>query len=516
MRFKIGTIFIALIFFIVQPVNISKADLAGDLLKKAQELAEKQKIKGKKLEAFILSNIITVDYEGKKQTYKFNKDITYNVYENSKVIGDGTWAIKGLTKSSIKLSGYRDIYFQIYSAKDRISTLTNLKRKSDGQTNRKILKISSLDDFEKQLANPKTKKEKKKVEKELDKKDKSKKTKKKDVNEDKISNCAANNNYIYYSDVRNDKFYKRVWKFQAGGGYFEELTNFSFIVKSPDKDYEVEYIVNPKKKDNYGISGDFTAINLKDCKTKKYKFRSRENYIFMFDEANLRLEIRGGSGTWYSYYGTTCKNEQNPQCMKKLAEINLIGYRDLKNNFSYTESVDAYKNKIAEDKRLAEEKRIAEEKKQAERDKIVADKRRIAAEKQKREEEANKKRRADQEATANKPENRLYDAYTFYITIKKFYEASPIYYVSNAQMREAKSQIKVIEKILKEKDNTMNTDSIWSRAAQKIDKDYGANTMGLAATNPDKAFQFLAKANILGLGDIYNKLIGPQKTEKDF
>ena len=138
MKFKIVTIFIALIFFIAQPVNISKADLASDLLKKAQELAEKKKIKGKKLEAFILSNIIIVDYEGKEQTYKFNKDITYEVYENGKVIGDGTWTIKGLTKSSIKLSGYRDIYFQIYSAKDKISTLTNLKKKNDSQTNRKI------------------------------------------------------------------------------------------------------------------------------------------------------------------------------------------------------------------------------------------------------------------------------------------------------------------------------------------------------------------------------------------
>ena len=136
---------------IIQPV---KADLASDLLKKAQELSEKQKIKGKKLEAFILSNIITVDYEGKEQTYKFNKDITYNVYENSKVIGDGTWAIKGLTKSSIKLSGYRDIYFQIYSSKDKISTLTNLKKKNDNQTNRKILKISSFDDFEKEIFFP--------------------------------------------------------------------------------------------------------------------------------------------------------------------------------------------------------------------------------------------------------------------------------------------------------------------------------------------------------------------------
>ena len=152
MNSKIVTIFIALIFFIAQPVNISKADLASDLLKKAQELAEKKKIKGKKLEAFILSNIIIVDYEGKEQTYKFNKDITYEVYENGKVIGDGTWTIKGLTKSSIKLSGYRDIYFQIYSAKDKISTLTNLKKKNDGQTNRKILRIVSSNDFEEQFA----------------------------------------------------------------------------------------------------------------------------------------------------------------------------------------------------------------------------------------------------------------------------------------------------------------------------------------------------------------------------
>ena len=85
---------------IIQPV---KADLASDLLKKAQELADKKKITGKKLKSFILSNIITVDYFGKEQTYKFNKDITYEVYEDAKIIGDGTWAIKGLTKNSIKL-----------------------------------------------------------------------------------------------------------------------------------------------------------------------------------------------------------------------------------------------------------------------------------------------------------------------------------------------------------------------------------------------------------------------------
>ena len=140
---------------IIQPV---KADLASDLLKKAQELADKKKITGKKLKSFILSNVITVDYFGKEQTYKFNKDITYEVYEDAKIIGDGTWAIKGLTKNSIKLSGYRDIYFQIYHGKDRISTVTNLKKKNDNQNNIKILKISSPNDFEKQLANLKNKK----------------------------------------------------------------------------------------------------------------------------------------------------------------------------------------------------------------------------------------------------------------------------------------------------------------------------------------------------------------------
>jgi hypothetical protein len=43
MKFKIVTIFIALIFFIAQPVNISKADLASDLLKIAGEASEKNK-----------------------------------------------------------------------------------------------------------------------------------------------------------------------------------------------------------------------------------------------------------------------------------------------------------------------------------------------------------------------------------------------------------------------------------------------------------------------------------------
>ena len=58
------TLFILTIFFYVQPLNISKADLASTLLNNAQKLVDKQKIKGNKLQTFILNNMITIDYEG--------------------------------------------------------------------------------------------------------------------------------------------------------------------------------------------------------------------------------------------------------------------------------------------------------------------------------------------------------------------------------------------------------------------------------------------------------------------
>ena len=163
MKKAILSLFLGLVLFVLQPANAVEIDTGIKILDAVQGFTEKQKIKGKKLEKLILNNVITVDYDGKKQSYKFNKDITYEVYEGKKVVGEGTWAIKGLTKSSIKLSGYMDIYFQIYKAKDKISTLANLKKKNDEQTNRKILRIASLNDFEEQLAQVEPKKEKKEV-----------------------------------------------------------------------------------------------------------------------------------------------------------------------------------------------------------------------------------------------------------------------------------------------------------------------------------------------------------------
>ena len=79
MKFSVFIKYLIIFFITLNITHPVKADLASDLLKKAQELADKKKITGKKLKSFILSNIITVDYFGKEQTYKFNKDITYRL-----------------------------------------------------------------------------------------------------------------------------------------------------------------------------------------------------------------------------------------------------------------------------------------------------------------------------------------------------------------------------------------------------------------------------------------------------
>ena len=157
---KIFNIFFLLCFILLFHHNAHADDAVTKILGKAQELAEKQKIKGKSLTDFITNNVITVDYEGEERSYKFNTDITYEVYVGGKIAEEGTWAIKGLTKSSIKLTGHQDLYIQIYKNKERISTLANLKKKNDSQTNRKILKISSSSDFEKQLAQVELEKQK--------------------------------------------------------------------------------------------------------------------------------------------------------------------------------------------------------------------------------------------------------------------------------------------------------------------------------------------------------------------
>ncbi len=152
----------------------------------------------KKLVPFILENVITIDYDGKEESYIFRKvEVTcmltvdkggcwkyiYEVQEGPKMVGKGTWVFdkmaqsarkedkyeedlskfanlnKKLSKNSIKLSGYRNMYLQLYKKQDRVSTYAWVpgvyedpkKNKKDEQINRKIVNIRPTKDFEKQI-----------------------------------------------------------------------------------------------------------------------------------------------------------------------------------------------------------------------------------------------------------------------------------------------------------------------------------------------------------------------------
>ena len=149
--------------------------------------------KTKKLVSFILKHVITIDYDGKKESYIFTKvnhpcngfvctKHIYEVREGTKLVGKGMWFFdkmstsnrkkkdkskyeadlsnfanlnNKLKKNSIKLSGYKKIYLQVDKKQDRVSTYAWVpgrredpkKNKKDDKINREILKITLSVDF---------------------------------------------------------------------------------------------------------------------------------------------------------------------------------------------------------------------------------------------------------------------------------------------------------------------------------------------------------------------------------
>ncbi len=180
---------------------------------KPQEVAEKsdkkeKKFTGKpfskkKLVPFILENVITIDYDGKEESYIFRKvEVTcmltvdrggcwkyiYEVQEGPKMVGKGTWVFdkmaltsrskkdkygnkyepdlskfanlnKKLSKNSIKMSGSRNMYLQVYKKLNGVSTYAWVpkeyedpkKNKKDDKINRAIIDITPTKDFDKRI-----------------------------------------------------------------------------------------------------------------------------------------------------------------------------------------------------------------------------------------------------------------------------------------------------------------------------------------------------------------------------
>ena len=167
---------------------------------KEKELTGKP-LSTKKLASLLLENVITINYDGKEESYIFYKkekvgtcngarcwEHIYEVREGPKMVGKGTWVYskmsqfspgsdypdsegnesdlskfanlnKKLSKNSIKMSGSRNMYLQVYKKLDGVSTYAWLpgefedpkKNKKDDKINRAIVDITPTKDFDKRI-----------------------------------------------------------------------------------------------------------------------------------------------------------------------------------------------------------------------------------------------------------------------------------------------------------------------------------------------------------------------------
>ena len=167
---------------------------------KEKELTGKP-LSTKKLASLLLENVITINYDGKEESYIFSKkdlgevcngarcwEHIYEVREGPKMVGKGTWVYskmsqfspgsddtstyqnesdlskfanlnKKLSKNSIKMSGSRNMYLQVYKKLDGVSTYAWVpgvyedpkKNKKDDKINRAIVDITPTKDFDKRI-----------------------------------------------------------------------------------------------------------------------------------------------------------------------------------------------------------------------------------------------------------------------------------------------------------------------------------------------------------------------------
>lgn len=343
-------------------------------------------------------------------------------------------------------------------------------------------------------------------------------------NEQPNTKCIPGKNIIFYNET--DQYLKAVGpeKFKSNK---KILSNFSFILQTPGKNYLVEYIFNS--------DGIVTTKNLKSCEEKKYdwifknekysltmymgnkKEKNLEMYIGLANSPNYPKQVRFHRRGVYE----TCYNYQNPQCNQFIAETKLVGFRDLKNNKSYAQLKDDYQKKVAEIKKKKEEERLAVQKKREADIKAANERKAVLA---KEREEAEKKAEESRQkhiAYKNSPRGILVNSYKDYILIKGFYEARKDYaiqYVNSKQISNAKKQIKAIEKKMAKKGD-LNTKNVWGEAS-KWYKENWATTIELykSSASYNQKASGIVNMLLISLNSTYNKQVqgGASTPKKDF
>jgi len=365
------------------------------------------------------------------------------------------------------------------------------------------------------------------INKELNKSSKSKNSESASSKEVKSSDCGKNKKIIYYKNT--DKYLRAIGpeKLKSKKAIF---SNFSFVSQTPGKNYVVEYVFDP--------NGKVTTTNLESCKVVNYtwSFKGRggedgDIKVYLGNEKGNDLEMVIGLSNSRYYKNkirfhrkgqiTNCYNYQNPQCNQFIAETSLVGFRDLKNNKSYSDLKNDYLTKVASIKKKKEQERLEKQKQMEAKAKAREESERAYREKQEREQREREERAKKQREYNNSPEGILLSSYQNYMLIKGFYETRKQYkikYVNSQQFSTAKSQIKAIENTITKK-NKVDSDKVWSKASEWYKKNW-ASTMELYKSTGTYTQQAAGtvKLYLMSLNSTYNKIVkgGASAPKKDF
>ena len=215
--------------------------------------------------------------------------------------------------------------------------------------------------------------------------------------------CGESKNITYYSET--DEYISLIGPEKYLSDLENVLNNFGLITKNFEGNSKFEFI--------FLENGNLIATDFETCEVEKLKWKYQEEpYESMFriyagfndtNEYLLKFSLVGSDfSTTQHYYKLAyyeqglqnCYNEMNPTCHKFIAELDIIGYSDLKNDLSYNKQRKIIIDEIEAKKKAEEEERLrllAEEKAEKER----AEKERLA--KYKAEKERAEKEKIEQE-----------------------------------------------------------------------------------------------------------------------
>ena len=226
---------------------------------------------------------------------------------------------------------------------------------------------------------------------------------------------------------------------------------------------------------------------------------------------------------YYQQGQQDCYNEMNPICHKFIAELDIIGYSDLKNNLNYNEQrkiiieeIEA-RNKAEEEERqrLLAEKKAKEE--QEERERLArekAEKERAEKEKMQREKAAKAKEEFD-----NSAYGMLFNSYTAYMMIRDLYESRKDYaiqYITSIKMADVRTMMKEIENKVTSENKDINEDEVWQNASSQYVNEYGSMDLIKSTGAYSDQVSALAKLQLLSFEGLYKDIIGTKIMEKDF